>query len=260
VSISFAPILLSVNPTPRFETTKPMTLLELWRVSPLGCVGVFLLGGVFSALFGMAAVYGTQAGFTVPQISLFIAVIYTGGLLMQYPIGWISDRMDRRILIMTVSIFGGAAALVGVLFGQFFAVIVVVSFFVGGTANPLYALLLAYTNDMLDSDQMAAGSGGMIFINGVGAITGPLITGWIMTMTGPNGFWLFVAILMLATGAYALWRMTRRPARVPVQETGQYVPLTPTASPVAVEIAQEWYAEHLDDNTGEDATVRGAEQ
>ncbi len=255
VSISFAPILLSINPTPAFETTKPLSLLELWDVSPLGCVGVFLLGGIFSAMFGMASVYGTQAGFSVAQISLFIAVIYTGGLLMQYPIGWMSDRMDRRVLIMSVSLFGGVVAILGVVLGNYFAIVVAVSFIVGGTANPLYALLLAYTNDMLETEQMAAGSGGMIFINGVGAIAGPLITGWMMTMAGPNGFWMFIAILMLATGAYAAWRMTRRPSQTSIEETGQYVPLTPTASPVAVEIAQEWYVENLDDDEDEDATV-----
>ncbi len=117
VSISFAPILLSVTPSPTFETTKRMTLAELWSVSPLGCVGVFLLGGVFSGLWGMASVYGTQAGLSVSQISAFIATIYVGGLLMQYPIGWVSDRMDRRRLILGLAVLLTAAALGAVVTG-----------------------------------------------------------------------------------------------------------------------------------------------
>lgn len=254
VSISFAPILLSVSPTPAFETTKAMTLRQLYRISPLGCVGVFFLGGVFSAQFGMASVYGTEAGFSVGQISSFIAAIYLGGLLLQYPIGWVSDRMDRRVLIMIVSLAGGAFALAGFLGGHVFLILLGVSFFVGGLTNPLYALIIAYTNDMLDGDDMAAASGGLIFINGLGAITGPLITGWVMGIVGPQGFWLFIAILMLATGGYAIWRMNRRPSTHSSEETVSYAPITPTATPVFVEVAQELYAENIEEAEGENAT------
>jgi len=150
VSISFAPILLSVNPTPAFETAKPLSLKELYNVSPLGCVGIFLLGGVFAAQFGMAAVYATQVGLTVPQISLFIAVIYVGALILQYPIGWLSDRMDRRLLIMIAATVGGVGALIGVAFPSNYSALLCVAFLVGGTSNPLYSLLIAYTNDFLE--------------------------------------------------------------------------------------------------------------
>ena len=254
VSLSFAPILLSISPTPAFEQTKPMSLLELWSVSPLGCVGTFLLGGMFSAMFGMSAVYGTESGFTVAQISLFIALIYTGGLVMQYPIGFLSDRMDRRLLILFVSAVGGLAALLGLFFGSSFAVILGVSFIVGGTANPLYALLLAYTNDFLDWDKMAGASGGLLFINGVGAVAGPLITGWMMTTVGPRGFWLYMAILMLGLAAYALWRTFRRPVITPVEETVAYAPILPTASPVAAQVAEEYYADSVEDSVSDSAT------
>ena len=248
VSVSFAPILLSISPTPAFETTRPLTLRELYGVSPLGCVGVFLLGGVFSAQFGMAAVYGTEAGLSVGQISTFVASIYLGGLLLQYPIGWISDRMDRRVLIMIVSLAGGAAAFLGVLFGSFFPVLLTVAFLIGGMSNPLYALLLAYTNDFLEPDRMAAASGGLIFINGVGAIAGPIITGWAMGVFGPPGFWLFVAVLMVATGLYAAWRMTQRANPTTSDETSIFTPVTQVATPVMVETATEVYAEMLEDS------------
>ena len=258
VSISFAPILLSISPTPAFETTKAMTLRQLYGISPLGCVGIFLLGGVFSAQFGMASVYGTQAGLSVAQISSFIAAIYLGGLLLQFPIGWISDRIDRRILIMIVSLAGGVAAMVGVVFGNVFTLLLGVSFLVGGLTNPLYALLIAYTNDMLDGDDMAAASGGLIFINGLGAISGPIITGWAMGVVGPGGFWLFIALLMLATGGYAIWRMFQRPSTATTEDTVSYAPLTPSATAVAVEFAQEYYADNLEEaeSEGESATYR----
>ena len=90
-----------------------MSLRALYAVSPLGCVGQFFLGGVFSAQFGMAAVYGVQAGLSVAEISIFVAMIYVGALVMQYPIGWLSDRMDRRFLIMVIALVAGVAAVVG---------------------------------------------------------------------------------------------------------------------------------------------------
>ncbi len=255
VSMAFLPMLLTASPTPHFQATKAMTLRELWVISPLGCVGTFLIGGIFSALFGMASVYGTQAGFTVPEITLFIALIYTGGLLMQYPVGWISDRMDRRILILAVAALGGASALAGAVAGTVFLPVLVAAFLVGGTANPLYALVLAYTNDMVEPEKMAATSGGLIFINGVGAVAGPVVTGWMMSAAGPEGFWLYIACLMLGLSGYAVWRMTQRRATVTVEDTAPYAPITPAASPVAVAAASEVYADNVEDVVGESATL-----
>ncbi|WP_419739873.1 MFS transporter [Ruegeria sp.] len=240
VSVSFAPILLSISPTPAFDTTKPMTLRELMSKSPLGCVGMFLLGGVFSAQFGMAAVYGARAGLSLIEISTFVAAFYIGAIVLQYPLGWFSDRMDRRFLILLAAAMGGASAVAGMLFGVNFPILLVTAFFIGGMSNPLYSLLIAHTNDFLDREDMAAASGGLLFINGLGAIAGPLITGWLMGdgIFGPPGFFLFIAALLFAMAGYAMYRMTQR-AAIPVDETGTMSPLYPSASPVALEVAQE---------------------
>jgi MFS family permease len=243
VSIAVTPILLSISPTPAFETTKPMSLRELLDFSPLGCIGMFLLGGVFSAQFGMAAVYGAEAGLTVAQISMFVATFFVGAVILQYPIGWISDRMDRRGLIVIVSIIGGGGSILGMLLGHIFPILLVSAFVVGGMSNPLYSLLIAHTNDFLEHEDMAAASGGMVFINGLGAISGPVITGWLMgTALGPGGFYLFTAVLFIALAVYATYRSTQR-ATVPMDETGNYVPIYASATSVAVEYAQEYAIE-----------------
>ena len=241
VSISFAPILLSVAPTPAFETAKPMPLRTLIETSPLSCLGMFLLGGVFSAQFGMSAVYGTAAGLSVTQISLFVSSIYIGALLMQYPIGLFSDRVDRRLVILVVALLGGLASLVAFLYSEYFGALLIVAFIIGGTSNPLYSLLIAYTNDYLEADDMAAACGGLIFINGVGAISGPLIIGWVMDQYGPEFFFMVIAVLMLTMAAYAGFRMTQR-TRVGIDD-GAYAPVMPNASLVAVEVASEYYIE-----------------
>ncbi len=250
VSISFAPILLSISPTPAFETTKPMPLKTLIETSPLGCFGMFLLGGVFSAQFGMSAVYGMAAGLTIVQISMFVSSIYVGALLMQYPIGWFSDYIDRRVVILIVAAVGGVMSLVGFLFDHYFGVLLVAAFVIGGTSNPLYSLLIAYTSDYLEADDMAAASGGLIFINGMGAIMGPLVTGWMMDVFGTQAFFMVIAVLMLTLTGYAGYRMTQR-SRDGIED-GAYAAVMPSASPVAVEVASEYYIEtSLEDETYE---------
>jgi MFS family permease len=241
VSISFAPILLSISPTPAFETAKPMPLKTLIKISPLGCLGMFLLGGVFSAQFGMSAVYGVAAGLTIVQISLFVSSIYVGALLMQYPIGWLSDRVDRRLVILIVASLGGVMSLVAFSFDQYFSALLVAAFIIGGTSNPLYSLLIAYTNDYLEADDMASASGGLIFINGMGAIAGPLVTGTVMDTFGTQAFFMVIATLMLTLTGYAGYRMTQR-SRDGVED-GLYAPVMPSSSPVAVEVASEYYIE-----------------
>ena len=241
VSISFAPILLSISPTPAFETAKPMPLKTLIKISPLGCFGMFLLGGVFSAQFGMSAVYGVAAGLTIAQISLFVSSIYVGALLMQYPIGWFSDRVDRRLVILIVASLGGVMSLVAFSFDQYFGALLVAAFIIGGTSNPLYSLLIAYTNDYLEADDMASASGGLIFINGMGAIAGPLVTGKMMDTFGTQAFFMVIATLMLTLTGYAGYRMTQR-SRDGIED-GLYAPVMPSSSPVAVEVASEYYIE-----------------
>ena len=240
ISISFGPILLSISPTPAFDTTKPMSLRQLMKTSPTGCIGMFLMGGVFAAQFGMSAVYGAKVGLSLPQISAFVATFYVGATLLQYPLGWVSDRMDRRTLIMLVAAGGGVGSLVGMILGGNYTMLLVAAFVIGGLANPLYSMLIAYTNDYLQHDDMAAASGGLVFINGLGAIAGPVITGWLMGegVFGPPGFFLVMAVLLFSLAGYAAWRATQRPS-APIQDSGLMTPMAPSSTAYAVEYAQE---------------------
>ena len=248
VSIAFAPILLSVSPAPAFESAKPMTLRQIMRVSPLGTVGMFLLGGVFSAQFGMSAVFGAKIGLSTSQISGFVAMFFIGSMLFQYPLGWLSDRMDRRILILAASLITAGGALIGMIYSNDFNILLVAAFLIGGMTNPLYSLVLAHTNDFLDYDDMASAAGGMVFINGLGAIGGPMVTAWAMGVIGAQGYFLFIAILMIILVGYAAYRMTQRAAP---DETESYAHVMPVSSPVAV----EWAQEHVVDTTQENAEM-----
>jgi MFS family permease len=236
VSLAFMPILLAPTPAPAFDSSRRVSFARLFSISPLGCVGMLLTGGVFSAMFGMASVWGSQEGLTVGQISIFVGAMYVGGLVLQYPIGLASDRMDRRKLIMGLSAVAAVAMLVAGLLPLPFWALVGMAMILGGITNPVYSLLIAYTNDFLPREQMAGASAGLIFLNGFGAIFGPTATGWMMETFGPSGFFLFIGGLFLSLAGYAVYRMTRRAAPT---VTGAFRGVTPGASPLAVEAVLE---------------------
>jgi MFS family permease len=247
VSISFAPILLSISPAPAFERTKLMTLSRLFTTSPLACVGMFLLGGVFSAQFGMSAVFGAQIGLSLSQISLFVASFYIGAMIFQYPIGWVSDKMDRRLLILLISAASATGSASAYFAGGYFFALVFAAFLVGGLTNPLYSLLIAHANDFIEYEDMASAAAGLLFVNGVGAVSGPIIIGYAMNAFGPETFFVIIALLMATLAIYAGYRMTQRAT---VSDTSSYAAVLPNSTGVAVEIAQEFAFDVTNDDEG----------
>lgn len=256
VSISFAPILLSISPVPAFERSKPMEIRELFKISPLGCVGQFLMGGIFAAQFGMASVYATSAGLPLTQVWIFTGSFYVGALVLQFPIGWLSDRMERRLLITFVAGISCAASLMAAFLGGNFNLLIAASFLIGGLVNPLYGLLLAHANDYLDHEDMASAAGSLLFLNGCGAVAGPLIIGWVMSenMLGSPGFFLFMATLLGLLALYAVYRATQRSA-IPAAETG----ITPMVAPTATTVAAEWAQEYVIETELEEQEAESAQ-
>jgi MFS family permease len=144
--------------------------------------------------------------------------------------------MDRRQLIMGLSVVAAVDMLAAAVLPLPFTLLVGIAMILGGITNPVYALLIAYTNDFLPREQMAGASAGLIFLNGFGAIFGPTSTGWMMEQVGPSGFFAFIGLLYAVLAGYALYRMTRRAAP---SVSGAFRGVTPTASPLAVEAVLE---------------------
>ena len=138
---------------------------------------------------------------------------------------------------------GTVGALLGMTAGgNSFTILLGAAFLIGGTSNPLYSLLLAYTNDFIEQEDMASVSGGLVFINGLGAISGPILTGWMMSSFGPSGYFLLLAVLLAAMAAYAGFRMTQRAAPA-VEDSSNYAPVWMSSSQMSVEYALETGAE-----------------
>ena len=222
-SVGLVPILLADNQAPPPSRPSHVGILELWRLSPLGLVTIFGIGIANGGLYGMGPIWARQFGMSVGSVSIFMAVTLIGGALFQMPIGRLSDRMDRRVVLAAVS-FGAALAATSVLLiGPSAETLVLVLFFLfGGLSIPMYSLGVAHTNDFMRADQLVGVSGALLLANGLGAVIGPTLTSFTMEQVGVYAFPAMLGVVHVAIGGFALWRMTRRPApaaaeRVPVQ-------------------------------------------
>ncbi len=247
VSISFTPILLSASRTPVYTTSRAMSIRELIKASPLACVGTLLLGGVFSTLFGMAPIYATERGMSIAEVSYFITAIYAGGMLFQYPIGYLSDKFDRRLLIIGSAAVGALAAIAALWIETDITSLIVIALIIGGASNPMYSLLLAYAMDYLETDQMPAASGGLLFINGTGAMGGPIIVGYAMANFGIDWFFITLALLLSAICVYGFYRMTQRTYEVSDEDAAPYLPISSRMTAAGAEFAIEAAEEESDD-------------
>lgn len=230
ISISLVPILLTVSPTPTFQNHALMRLTGVYKKSPLGVIGCAFAGFVSGTLFGIGAVYALARGLDIRQISIFMGLLIVGGITFQWPIGWCSDKFDRRkILTYTALIAAGAATLGGILEAHSIYGLYVLALGIGGLSLPMYSLCIAHTNDHLASEQIISASSVLVLVGGLGACAGPLAASVLLSIFGNDGFFWTLAIGHGVLGLFGLYRMTRREP-VPIEKQRHYlnVPARPT--------------------------------
>jgi MFS family permease len=238
ISVALVPLLLSAGPAPKFSTQARLTVRKLYAISPLGVVGALATGMASGALFGIGPVYAESSGMSLSQISLFMTAMLLGCTLLQWPIGRLSDALDRRLVISVITFLSAAAAVAAVFVSAMpIATLMVLVAVFGGLAIPLYSLCIAHANDYLEPEQMVAASSGLVLASGVGAVLGPISASLAMSLIGPDGFFWWLAVIHLALGLFAVYRMIRRRAK-PVEDQSHYAPSTPHGSQVALEAAQ----------------------
>ena len=242
VSLSLVPISLAVVRAPHFETPAPVKMAELYRGSPLGVVSMLGAGLASGSLFSMGAVAAAELGMSARETGVFMAVAVLGSVLLQWPIGWSSDRFDRRRVIVVVATLATAAGVVTALSAHSPLLRLPAVLLFGGLAVPLYSLAIAHTNDHLHPSQMVGASAGLVMINGIGAVLGPLSSAWAMDLLGPTGLFWWLALVHLLVVGFALYRMTRREA-VPLAQQGHYATIPPRGSAVVASLAVEEVSE-----------------
>jgi len=252
ISIAVVPLLLSAGSPPTFQDSVRISLFQLYRLTPLGIVSMFAVGLVTATFFALGPVYAQRLGLDIKDISYFMAAAVLGTVLLQGPIGVLSDRFDRRKILTVVTILTAIAALLCIpaALQSTSALFLAIALF-GGLAFPLYSVCIAYTNDHLKPNQMIAASGALVLVGGLGAVTGPVLFAMIMDRFGDQALFWSIAAVHGLMGLFAIYRMIRS-APVPLDKQG---PSTATAvhpSGSAIESIQQYTREETEFDLEED--------
>ena len=234
ISLAVVPLLLVRTPSPTINVPEKLNILGLIKTAPLGVTGVTIAGATSGALLGLGALYAKTIGLNIAEISIFIGASYVGGMLLQWPIGKLSDRQDRRVTILWVGVVGALAAFIVPLGGGINSQILMMigMFAVGAFTFPMYSLASSHMNDQLRPEQILSASSGMILLNGIGGMLGPLIAAALMDTLQINALFWFVASLNMTVALVALYRINRKPAMI-IEEQGDQIPVALTVSSVA---------------------------
>lgn len=209
--LAVAPVSLSINEAPYFELPPRASYRDLWEAAPLGVITAVGAGVANGAIIAMAGVYAIQIGLSPARTGLFVAAASIGSVVLQWPIGHLSDIIGRRRAILFATF---AALAVGIIApslpGQGW-LLVGAMFLLGGFSYPMYSLALSHVVDVLPPGRAVTGSVAVVFLTGVGSILGPVSASLAMESIGPDGFFWAIAAVHAAIGVYGVGRVVRRP-------------------------------------------------
>ena len=247
-SVALIPILLTKRVAPKFKKISFMKIKQLYKISPFGTFSMLCTGLTHSAIFGVGAVYAASLNFTIFEISIFLFIITIAGALFQFPIGYFSDKSDRRV-VMIICTFVAAIFCVfsviasGTSLGNMYLAssigmdkimfLIFVTFY-AGCALPMFTLNLAYVNDFIDKERFVAAGAGLQIIFGIGAIGGPFLASIFMNIYGANGFFIYLCIFHLLVGLFGMYRINRRAYEDNPDST--FTPLPRNITPLGIEL------------------------
>lgn len=217
LTLSLVPISFADKSSPAAPEAIKFDIRALWNISPLATAGCIAIGLSNSAFRSIGPIYGKGIGMSVTSIATFMSIGILAGVVLQYPLGHYSDRLDRRLMIL-VSTGGAMCAclFIGFVGGTNVYLNYAGIFFFGAFAMPLYSLCSAHANDHAAPGQHALVSAGTLFFWSVGATFGPLIASVLIDHLGPGSLFLYLAFVLFIFALYTVNRMVVRGA-VPVE-------------------------------------------
>lgn len=228
LSVSLVPLALTRGDSPQAIPDERLTVGELIRISPMGVVGCFCSGLILGGFNALAPVYARSLDTAPEWVAQFMTTAILAGFILQYPLGRLSDRFDRRKVVVgvTVSLCGvGIAMSLLAPVSAIVALLLVAAY--GALALTLYPLSLSHANDYLEPHQLVPASAGLLLCYGVGAIAGPLLASVAMEFRGAGGLFQYIALISALLSLFVLYRMTRREA-LPNREQSVYVAVPQT--------------------------------
>jgi len=217
ISLSIVPLLLSNNKAPDYEAPDLMPVKRLWKVSPMTVVGVVMMSVAVAAWYIALPLYVLGLGFSPARASGTLVIALIAASIVQYPMGWLADRMDRRLVVIGLALTGVLGAFWLWVDRSDFGVIGGFSLIAVATL-PVYGILVAHANDQLKPSQIVPASGTMVFLLNIGLLTG--------TLLGPNAISWFdggglPVVLAVICGFVAIWGISRRIREDAPEDTGE---------------------------------------
>ena len=255
LSIALVPILLTKRKPPTFKKISRIKIKELYKISPLGTFSMFCTGFIHPVIFTLGAVYGALMNFSILEISMYLFLITISGAIFQWPIGYLSDRFGRRIILIITTLIGSILSIL-----CFFSVsespdfinlskdwkiilqhvtnhrmlfYIFISLY-AGMCLPLFSLNLAYVNDFLPKEKFVSAGAGMQIIFGLSAMVAPFLCSFFMKNFGPNGLFIYLFIFHVAIGLFGIYRMTRRSTTENPDNT--FTPMPRNITPLGMEL------------------------
>ena len=218
-SLAIVPVALTRSAQPAPITIVSFRPAALFRAAPVGLVGSLMVGVANGAFWGLGPLSAAANGLSVGKVAAFMGAATVAGALAQYPVGRLSDRMDRRLVLLALLI--GAAA-VGVLLWLFASggwLLLTFGFLFGALALPGYSLAAAHAYDKTAGGDMVQTAATVLLANALGAATGPVLASLVMHALGPRALFLFTAIIEALLAAYVFYRPT---VMAPVEEKTEF--------------------------------------
>jgi len=258
ISVAMVPIVASAQQIPEPIVPQRVRFRDLYRNSPLGVVAVAISGMISSIIFSMGPVYARLTGLGTRGVAEFMAVSILAAVLTQYPVGRLSDRMDRRTMIATMCLVATLVAAAVELLGPLpHGVFLVLAALFSGAALTLYSLSVSHVNDKLEPAQMVAASSALLLINGTAAAFGPVITGGLISAFGARAYFAILGTLTATLALFDLWRKLRR-SPVPSSQKGPFIDTREMVAYVGLNPAPMAGAEPLEPRTARHTGKRDA--
>lgn len=229
ITLSLVPVSLGDRSNPTAPEDVKLDLARVWRISPLGCIGCVAVGMTNSSFRTLSPVYAEQIGMSVTDVVTFVSVGIIGGAIIQYPLGYLSDLWDRRMVLLITTAGALASALALVFFaGSDPLVNFVIVFIFGSFAMPLFSLSAAHANDRAGKGEFVLVNAALMLFYSFGAIGGPLSASWVMQHFGAHSLFTFSAVVYSIFILIILYRMRAR-SPVPAGRRGRFIALLRTS-------------------------------
>jgi MFS family permease len=215
LALSVLPLAYTRSDPPEPPPAPRLRLAWLFRISPVGVAGALVSGSANGTFWTLAPVFADRSGLSAGGVASFMTATIIGAALVQWPVGRLADRSDRRHIMLVAITIAVAAQLGMIWFAKSEAlVLIALAACVGASALVLYPLASSHAQDLGGRENAVEVSTGLLLAYTIGAIVGPTTAAWMMSFIGPQALFIHNAAIHVLFVAFIVWRLWQRPPRV----------------------------------------------